>query len=251
MSSLIYSLVIAIVALVPVTVNQFVEDSESASPTMFLEQTDQEFFYDVSPRYMQTRTKTEMEQARSMAEFDSPEKIARIVSYKSVIVSTFDDNYEPIIEVAGETSEFNEAQLKLLQSVDYSDDVLIRTEYLIKKNGKVEDGYTTPHITIVPEKQAEYAGGNKALVEYLKSNSIEQITIVKKDKLKPGKVRFTISEDGTISKAILVSTSGYPSIDKHMTKLITEAPGKWEAATDGNGNQVEEQLVFSFGIVGC
>ena len=75
--------------------------------------------------------------------------------------------------------------------------------------------------------------------------------IVKKDKLKPGKVRFTISEDGTISKAILVSTSGYPSIDKHMTKLITEAPGKWEAATDGNGNQVEEQLVFSFGIVGC
>ncbi len=258
MSSQIYSLVIAIVALVPVTVNQFVEDSESASPTMFLEQTDQEFFYDVAPRYKMTFTKTEIGLVRSIADFENldfnhPARMTNIVSCQSVLVSTLDDNYKPIEKLESESVEFNAAQLNLFQSVSYSTDILIQSEYKLKIPGTeriVSEG-ATPHVTIVPEKQTEYVGGKQAFLDYLKSKSLEQTASVKEGKLQPGKVRFTVTKDGTISNAILIATSGYSSIDLLMTELISKAPGKWKPASDGNGNKVEQQLVFSFGIIGC
>lgn len=33
--------------------------------------------------------------------------------------------------------------------------------------------------------------------------------------------------------------------------LITHAPGKWEAAENANGEKVDQDLVFSFGTIGC
>jgi hypothetical protein len=214
-------------------------------------QSEVDFVYDLSPRYVRTFTKTEIGQVRSVADFEDPEKMKRIVSYQSVVVSTFDDKYEPIIEVHGETAEFNDEQLIMLQSVNYSDDILIRTEYMINKNGKVETSYTTPHITIVPEIQTEYAGGNQAFLDYVKSHKVHQSTKISKESLKPGKVRLTISKKGTISNVILISTSGYDKIDKQMVELISEAPGSWKAALDSHGQPVEQQLVCSFGITGC
>lgn len=214
-----------------------------------------DFFYDVAPRYNRTFTKTEMAKVRSAYEFENldAKNPKHIFSYSSVAVLIIDDSYEPIQEVAGETAEFNEEQLELLRSLPYSADVLIKTEYLIKNNdtGEIEESYTTPHITIVPETEAKYMGGNDAFLDYLKKNSIRDVSMVQKEKLQPGKIRFTIARDGVITSATLISACGYPSIDKSMLKLISKTPGKWEAAKDAEGINVEQQLVFSYGIVGC
>ncbi len=58
----------------------------------------------------------------------------------------------------GESEVFNAAQVKLLQSASYSTNILIRAEYQEKnkETGELEDSYTTPHITIVPEKEVVY-----------------------------------------------------------------------------------------------
>ena len=47
------------------------EDFSSWGPTVFLNQTGQEFYYDVGPRYMATFTKTEIGLVRSIAEFEN------------------------------------------------------------------------------------------------------------------------------------------------------------------------------------
>ena len=60
-----------------------------------------------------------------------------------------------------------------------------------------------------------------------------------------------ITTDGTVSDVILESTSGYDSIDDKMIELIKSMPGKWNAATDSQGEKVEQELVYSFGLVGC
>ena len=224
--------------------------------TSLIPQSEVDFVYDLASRYNRTFTKTEMALARSVADFENldashPSIMLSIVSFQSVVVSIFDDKYEPIKEAAGETAAFNDQQLKMLQSVNYSDDVLIRTEYLINKNGAIDEGGTTPHITVVPEAQTEYVGGNQAFVDYIKSHKVEQSTKISKDGLKPGKVRFTISKTGAISNVILISSSGYENIDKRMVELVTKAPGSWKVALDANGESVEQQLVFSFGIIGC
>ena len=50
---------------------------------------------------------------------------------------------------------------------------------------------------------------------------------------------------------ILISSSGYDSIDERMVGLITDLPGKWKPAENLKGQKVDEQLVFSFGLIGC
>lgn len=224
-------------------------------PSPLLPQKELDFFYDLGPRYNRTFTKTEMAAARTFDQFDNldAQNPKHIVSFSSVNVMRIDDSYEPVEEVAGDKNEFNSAQLKLLQSLPYSADVLIRAEYVLKNNttGELEESYTTPHITVVPETQAEYPGGFKAFIGYVKSHKVDETETLSKEELKPGKIRFTVSKVGTITKIKLISSSGYKKIDKRMVELITEAPGTWKVAQDAEGNRVEQQFVFSYGITGC
>jgi len=212
-----------------------------------------DFFYDVDSRYGGTITKEDLDKVRLMADFIPKEQMESIVSFHSVTIIFIDDNYESIISEAGESGVFNAAQVKLLQSAAYSTNILVRAEYQEKNEytGQLYDNYTTPHLTVVPEKEAVYVSGKEALIAYLKENSKEQTTIVKEGELQPGKVCFTVSRNGTISNVKLSATSGYPSIDKTMIELITHAPGKWEPAANSKGEKVDQEFVFSFGIVGC
>ena len=211
------------------------------------------FFYDVDSRYMRTITKKDLHKVRSMAAFLPKEQIESIVSFHSVSVIFLGDNYESIISATGDSFLFNAEQIKLLQSADYSTNILIRAEYQQKngETGELEESYTTPHLTVVPEKEAAYVSGKDALIEYLKENSKEKTAIVKQDKLQPGKVSFMVTKNGTISNVKLLASSGYPSIDEKMFELITKAPEKWESAENSKGEKVDQTLVFSFGIIGC
>ncbi len=212
-----------------------------------------DFFYDVASRYMTTFTKEDLNKVKSMSDFLPKEQIESIVSFRSVSITFLDNDYKSIVKEAGNSEIFNVAQIKLLRSADYSTDILIRAEYQEKnkETGELEYSYTTPHITIVPEKEAEYINGKDVLIKYLKENSKVQTAIVKQDKLQPGKVRFTVTRKGTISNVKLFATSGYPSIDKTMVELITKTTGDWESATNSKGEIVDQELVFSFGIIGC
>lgn len=217
------------------------------------ERANPDFFYDVSSRYMSTYTKKDLAQVRSMADFLTGEKYESIVSYHSVSISIIDENYETVERKTGACDVFSAAQVELLRSAPYSANILIRAEYVEKnqETGELEEGYSTPHITIVPENEAKYVRGKNALIEYLKENSKDQIAVVHADILQPGKVHFTVTRNGTISNVKLSATSGYPSIDQRMIDLITNTPGKWEPATNSKGEKVNQELVYSFGIVGC
>lgn len=102
-------------------------------------------------------------------------------------------------------------------------------------------------------KQAEYEGGKDALMEYLKENSkeVEARANVQMDELPPFKLLFTVTKEGTIENVKLNGTSGYLSVDNTMTKLITNAPGKWEPAENSKGEKVDQEQVVTFGLTGC
>ena len=212
-----------------------------------------EFHYDVDSRFMADYTKEQLKDAKSIIQFDSRISEEQIVSIQSTSVSVLNDKYEQVEKVQGSTLEFNDAQMKLLRSAPYSADILIRMDYLERShfNDGPQNNYTTPHLTIVPEKQAKFEGGRDGLVAYLRIKSRDAITMAEEDKLKPGKVRFTISKKGKVKDVILISSSGYDSIDERMVGLITDLPGKWKPAENLKGQKVDEQLVFSFGLIGC
>lgn len=227
-----------------------------ATNTLKIEKIDRrvisDFVYDVGPRF-NFITKSDLDKARSFSDFIGEAHVQRIVSYTSLSVTIFDGEQKTDLKETGNDGVLTTAQVQLLQSSDYSTNVLISAEYREKniETGQVEDSYWTPYLTIVPEKQANFVSGKESLIDYLKAKSKDVRANVKADKLKPAKLLFTVTKNGTIENVKIDRSSGYPSIDKKMIELITKTQAAWESALNADGEKVDQELVISFGLMGC
>lgn len=211
-----------------------------------------DFVYDVGPRFSPIK-KGKLDTAKSINDFLGEDEIQKMVTLKSVNISIVKNKWQADIREIGYSNELTEAQLKLLQSFDYSTNFSVMANYekMNTETGKLEDDYANPHLTIVPEKQAKYVYGKYALIEYLKKNSKEAIADVQKNRLRPAKLHFTVTKKGTIENARIENHSGYPEIDKTMIELISNMHGVWIPAENTKEEKVNQELVISFGAMGC
>jgi len=210
------------------------------------------FNYKVGSRFNGI-SKTDLQNARSFSDFIAEEHANRIVSYASMSVVTLKDGHQTDSKKITNSGVFSVAQLALLQTFDYSANIMISANFTEKsfESGELQESTWTPYLTVVPEKQVVYKDGADALIDYLKENSKEQRLVEQEDKLKSARLNFTVTKNGTVSNAKIVSTSGYPTIDAKMLELINNLPGTWEAAENEKGEKVDQELVFSFGADGC
>ncbi len=113
---------------------------------------------------------------------------------------------------------------------------------------KIVKGSTS--VTVVPEKEAQFAGGRKQLSAYFKENVINRITTKEaSDKIYQAVVKFTVNEEGQILNARLARTSA----DKHIDYLLMEALKKmpnWKPAEDSKGVKIRQEISIPFGA-GC
>lgn len=222
-----------------------------------------DFIYDIGSRYNVIK-KADLDTLKSFSDIIGEEHANRIVDYKSVSVIIMKDDKQTEIRETGNSDVFTAAQLNLMQSSDYSTNFVVWADYTgkNKETGELEDTHWTPYLTIVPEKEAQYlddqqqlvnADGKKALKEYLRNSSLEARSKahVIAEELKPAKLYFTVSKTGTIENVRLDRSSNYPTVDAAMIELIKKAPGKWLPAEDINGEKVDQELVVSFGLIGC
>lgn len=213
-----------------------------------------DFIYDVGTRFRPIK-KTEIDKIRSINAFLNENELQSIVSIKSVSVSFFIEDKQSDISETDAANEFNDSQLELLHTADYSTNFVVRAEYQQrnKETGEIEDSYTTPHLTIVPEIQTEYLDGKDALIAYLKENSKAAVAraMVQVEKLQPAKLFFTVTKNGTIEHVRLDRSSNYPTVDEAMIEIIKKAPGTWKPAENAKGEIVDQELVISFGLMGC
>ena len=213
-----------------------------------------EFIYDVGTRFSAIK-KSEIDKATSLGDFFDENQLQKMVSIKATNVIFIINDSQSEIREAGKSNALNSAQLELLQSADYSTNFLIRADYqaVNKETGRLEDSYATPHLTIVPEVQAAYLPGKKSLIEFLEENSkaprIE--AKIEVEKLQPAKLFFTVTKQGNIDNVRLDRTSNYPSVDNAMIELVKSIPGIWKPAENVNGELVDQELVISFGLMGC
>jgi len=211
-----------------------------------------DFIYDVGPRFNFIK-KRDLDNVRSFSDFIGEDHAQRIVSYKSLSVIILNGDKKTDIKETGYDGVLTAAQIKLLQSIDYSSNILIWADYQEKniETGQLEDSHWTPYLTIVPEIQATYAGGKDALKKYLKTNSEDARKNVQAEKLKPAKLYFTVTRNGTIENIKLDRSSGYPMVDKTMIELIAKTQKDWKPAENTKGENVDQELVVSFGLMGC
>ena len=212
--------------------------------------------YNIDSRFMATISKENLHKATSVVDVVPKESEWSKVSFLNMTVAVLQDGGE--IHEVGDNEVFNEDQIKLLQSIDYS------THFYLKGRGKrkgagpdglkdnKEDEFDFAYyLTVIPEKEAEYTAGYDALITYLKRKSKEATAIIEQDKIQPGRVNFTVTKTGAIENVLLDSSSGYPSVDKKMVGLISNLPKKWNPATNSKGEKVDQELVFFFGVQGC
>ncbi len=209
------------------------------------------FYYAVASRFNATITKEDLQNAKSLQDIVPKGATEGVKSFKDVIISILPE--DKATKIKGKNEMLTPAQLELLQSVDYSTQFFIRGNFYQNKYGlsELEEDYLIYYMTVVPEKQASFKKGRTALMNYLRLKSAKEVAGTDVDDLKSGKIQFMITTDGTVSDVILESTSGYDSIDDKMIKLIKSMPGKWNAATDSKGEKVEQELVYSYGLIGC
>ena len=227
-----------------------VEDSQVKEKKEF--KVFEDFIYEIGPRFGPI-TKDELLKATSIKDFIPEEQINWIERLNLVSVIIFKDEKRSDIRANGNTIELNKEQLELIQSFDLSTSFVVNAEYLQRNHetGQFENSQSTPHLTLVPAKQAEYVMGFDALKYFFKEATEEVRIGVDPKKLKPAKMMFVVSKDGTIKDAKLDRSSNYPEVDKKMLELIYKTPGEWLPAENTQGEKVEQELVVSFGLMGC
>ena len=211
-----------------------------------------DFIYDIGPRFGPI-TKSEIDKITSIEAFLEDEVIKNIVNIKSTSVILLLDDEQSHIRAYGNSRNFTEAQLDILRNSGYSTNFVMRVEFDEKYPGSehVFDSYRSPYHTIVPETQASYSDGKDALKLFLRESCQSVLVGVDPEKLKPAKLYFTVSENGTLKNIRLDRDSGYPEVDKKMIELMNELPGTWSPAKNDKGETVTQELVVSFGLMGC
>ncbi len=250
---LLYSTLAAIVlmafSLLPQTQNETMTSEKDNTPILENFKTAR-FNYELDSRFKKTLTKSQLKNAKTIHDLFSPEEIEGLTTFKNVRVTVLPPGETKTSlgeSEFGKTEVFNTAQLALLHSVDYSTNFVI--EAACTENIKYNYQFIY-YISIVPEKKAAYIDGNEAFLEYLKINSMPETAGVDERKLWFGRVNFVVTKDGEIGDVYLESTSGYLSIDKKMVALIASFPGKWFPAKNDKGENIDQELVFSFGKMG-
>lgn len=215
-------------------------------------QSDTDLLYEIDSRFIATITKKKLDNATSVIDIFPSKATQFITSYQDVKVSVLYNDVEFGVSEVGINEVLNPAQIKLLKSAKVSTNIQVSAHCKRRTDtGELTYYHLVYYMTITPEKEAEYVNGHNTLINYLKENSKEETALIKKEKLKPGRVRFTVTKEGTVSNVQLSSTSGYDVVDKTLIDLIQNTSGKWNAATNSQNEKINQELVLFFGMKGC
>nr|WP_321233531.1 hypothetical protein [uncultured Psychroserpens sp.] len=213
-----------------------------------------DLYYGVDTRFAAIK-KTDVNKATTIYDFLNDGEKQQIAQINSVKIIMIKDNRFTNQRADGDSEQLTEAQIQLVRSADYFNHFTIRTDFkkMNTETGKLEAHFFGPHITVVPDKQATYIDGKASLINYLKTNSKADMSIIKDGELGAIKVSFVITKEGTVSNIKHdAMTTGYPSIDEKLIQLIKTIPGQWVPAENSKGEKIDQELVFTFGPAnGC
>jgi TonB family protein len=101
-------------------------------------------------------------------------------------------------------------------------------------------------MTVVPEIQAEYVGGYKQLINYLKQNTIQLFSETDPKKVRQIVIRFTVNEEGKITDSKISPASGDSKTESLLLDVINNMP-QWKPAENAQGVKVKQEFEFVVG----
>ncbi len=176
----------------------------------------------------------------------------KIINYIGFEITVFNNGKKQSLEAQGKV--LTDAQKWLLKNADLGYPVVVKVKYAYLKDGWNQTS-SYEGISIfepLPFFVAEYAGGNKAITQYLQNKVLDKITTPIKEAYPfYATVRFTVDESGKLIHVKVIEPSHYPEIDALLQKALQQMPG-WRAARDAQNNAVRETFIINYPFVdGC
>ncbi len=220
---------------------------------LFIPGFSQDLKYEINPTYSRSVKQTVLNKAQTMNDITPNYPASWISNYISVEVVATCNGKE--MKAAGKNDTLTIQQKNLLATADMGRSVRIDIKYtynnFITENNEFQN--MNFELTIVPETEAQYFGGDAKMKSYLSTNALNKISDTKAKPFKSAIVRFTVDENGEITNAKIAQTSEDKKTDKLLLKAINNMP-KWKPAQNANGVYVKQQFEFIVGspmTIGC
>jgi hypothetical protein len=209
-----------------------------------------ELNYEVHGAYKRAVKKSQFTNAKLVRDIVSGYPSNWISSYTSVeILGTCAG--KPL-KAMGLDEKLTSDQKNILNNIDMASTIIINVKYMYNDFGrsKLENSEMHVEMTIVPEVEAEFIGGEKQLINYLKEKSYGKLPLKKADDFRGAVIKFTINEGGEVMNAKTIQKWGDTKTDELLLDIINHMP-KWKPAVNANGVKAKQDFVFSVGAGGC
>lgn len=204
--------------------------------------------YQVRSKSSRPVTKVALDEAKLLSDFISGYPSNWISGYVSVEVQV---NYNGVVRKALSPNNILTAEQKeILAAAELGADLMIDVIYKYEESSYAETKQMRVSMTVTPEVQAEFVGGQKQLSKYIEENVANKMPEVSHGKFNGGLVSFIINEEGEVVNIKISKTSGDPTTDRLFVEALKKMP-KWNPARDAKGVKVKQDFIFNVGNAGA
>lgn len=189
--------------------------------------------------------KADLQEVQTLLDLNKHYKASWIREYISVEVVTIQDG--KLRKAVGKNELFNSQQKELMTRADVHEDIVVNVQYIPENTLKHNDPKDLSFaVSINPEKEASFPGGQAELIRYLKSQAIDKIPEGTFKGYALTAIQFTVDEEGRIIDAQTFWPSDNEKVDKLLLETICNMPN-WEPAQYANGRKVRQDLALTVG----
>lgn len=235
----------------------FAQDGYLSDMIVFKPTSSDNFGYSVRIRYDRPVYIETLNKAQLISDAVEGYPVNWISEYESVAISAT-NNGKKVIAISP-NEKLTSEQKNILKAADMGSEITVNVKYKyfdpVTKNSNDQEIFVAMQainfkMTVTPEKEAEYVGGDKEMRAYLKEKAISKIPDATIKTIKTAQVTFTVNEAGEIENAKISKTTKDAETDKLLVDAINNMP-KWKPAKNAAGKKVKQEFVFNIGEYGC
>ncbi len=138
-----------------------------------------DMFYVIGPRF-QAITKQQLAQAKTVGDFFEEDEVQPLLNYTSVEIILIENDKRTDQKIENGFFHLSKEQIDWISGMDYETHFLVRTTFQANnlETGLTESKRAEPHFTVVPETQAAYSLGEKALIDYIAETNRKKTKII-------------------------------------------------------------------------
>ncbi len=210
------------------------------------------FYYGVDSRFIHQVTRKQLHESNTIEDIYPENTVNDSQEFNEIKLTVMLDP-EIVISEKVDNKLLSKAQKELLKKCDYSTNLYLTSYYSTfdMATANTINNHIVYYMTIIPEVEALYEGGEKAMLFYLRDRMENQTSMVDMENIKPGRIKFTIDEKGIVRNVNLESSSGFTEIDEAFLTHIAMMPGTWTPAKNEKGQNISQKLIFFYGSAGC